>query len=228
MPADPADPIAAVVARMEALAGTLAPTDGVASFNHLYLEVTRSTDATRSFEDRAFLAALDVSFADLYFAVVDAAAAARPTARCWAPLITARHEARIAPIQFALAGMNAHINHDLALSLVATAERAGIDLAEDSPQHRDYLKMNDVLAAVEARVKAEFLTGLVGLADRVLGRIDDVIATWSVVEARKAAWTNAEILWRLRSEQWLSAAFADALDGSVGFASRGLLVPTLA
>jgi hypothetical protein len=228
VPADPADPIAAVVARMEDLAGTLTATDGVARFNHLYLEVTRSTDATLSFEDRSFLAALDVSFAGLYFAAVDAAAAGRPTARCWAPLIAARYDARIAPIQFALAGMNAHINHDLALSLVATSEQAGIDLAEDSPQHRDYLKMNDVLAAVEARVKAEFLTGLVGLADRVLRRIDDVIAMWSVVEARKAAWTNAEILWSLGSEPRLSAAFADALDGSVGFASRGLLVPTLA
>jgi hypothetical protein len=222
-----ADPIASVLARLEGLAGTLAASDGVGRFNHLYLETTRSLDAATGFEDVAFMAALDVYFAGLYFAAVDAAAAGRPTSRCWAPPIAARADDRVAPIQFALAGMNAHINHDLALSLVATCLAAGTELARDSAHHRDYLKVNDLLVGVEARVKAEFLTGMVGLADDVLGRIDDVIAMWSVVEARNAAWTNAEILWALRAHPELSAAFADALDGSVGFASRGLLVPTL-
>ncbi len=224
------DPIAAVVARMQTVAAQLPATDGVSRFNHLYLQVTESVDVadrTAQFEDPAFLTALDVQFAGLYFDVLDASAAASPLPRCWAPLFSARADPHIAPIQFALAGMNAHINHDLVLALVATCAATGVVLSTDSPEHRDFMKVNDLIAAVEAQVKAEYLTGLVGVADDVLGRIDDVVAMWSVAEARSAAWTHAQMLWQVRGNPDLAAAFEDALDGTVGFASRGLLIPTL-
>ena len=224
------DPIAAVVARMTAIASEFPTGDGVARFNHLYLEETVAVDtATRTagFEDPEFISALDVVFADRYFAAVDASRAGTPAPRSWAPLFASRSDPRIAPIQFALAGMNAHINHDLPLALVSTCEARAVQLSRDSPQYRDYLKINDTIAATEARVKQEFLTGMVGVADAILGHIDDVIAIWSISEARSAAWTNAEALWVLRDHPDLTAAFEDTLDGTVGFASRGLLVPTL-
>ena len=69
--------------------------------------------------------------------------------RAWAPLFEARAKPRIAPIQFALAGMNAHINHDLCLALVATCKELGLGLDLGSPQHRDYLKVNAILERVE-------------------------------------------------------------------------------
>jgi len=224
------DPIAAIVARMESVAAELPVADGVSRFNHLYLEVTRSVDSaaqTALFEDAGFMTALDVGFAGLYFDALDASHAGTPLPRCWAPLFAARGDAHIAPIQFALAGMNAHINHDLPLALVSTCVTAGVALDRDSPQHRDFLKVNDILAAVEAQVKTEYLTGLLGVADEVLGRIDDVVAMWSISEARNAAWANAEMLWAVRDNRDLTAAFEDALDGTIGFAGRGLLVPTL-
>ena len=224
------DPIAAVLARMTAIASELPADDGVARFNHLYLEETVAVDtATRTagFEDPEFISALDVVFADRYFAAVDASGAGTPVARSWAPLFASRSDPRIAPIQFALAGMNAHINHDLPLVLMATFEARATELSRDSPQYRDYLKINDTIAATEARVKQDFLTGMVGVADAVLGHIDDVIAIWSITEARNAAWTNAEALWALRDHPDLTTAFEDTLDGTVGFASRGLLVRTL-
>jgi Family of unknown function (DUF5995) len=224
------DPIASVIARMEAVASELPVADGVSRFNHLYLEETLAVDTaaqTPGFEDALFIAALDVGFAGLYFDAVDASDAGASQSRCWAPLFAVRGDRRIAPIQFALAGMNAHINHDLPLALVSTCEARGVEVDRDSLQYRDYLKINDTIAAVEARVKQELLTGLVGVADQVLGRIDDVVAMWSIVEARNAAWTNAEMLWALREHPDLTAALEDTLDGSVGFASRGLLIPTL-
>jgi hypothetical protein len=224
------DPIAAVLARMHAIADELTASDGVARFNHLYLEETVGVDTavgTAGFEDPAFISALDVAFAGLYFAAVDAARAGKRPPRSWAPLFAARGDPRIAPIQFALAGMNAHINHDLPLALVSTCQARSIEISRDSPQHLDYLLINDTIAATEARVKQEFLTGMVRVADEVLGRIDDVIAIWSITEARNAAWTNAEALWALRDHPDLTVAFEDTLDGTVGFASRGLLVPTL-
>ncbi len=224
------DPIAAVVARMEAVAASLPASDGVAAFNHLYLEVTLAVDSTAhtpAFEDTAFLSALDVIFAGLYFSQLDASGQGQPLRRSWAPLFAARSDRHIAAIQFAVAGMNAHINHDLCLALVSACEARGIALSSGSPQHRDYLKVNAILSAVEAKVKSEYLTGLLGVADEVLGQIDNVLAMWSITEARNAAWCNAETLWRLRQHGELTTAFEDALDGTVGFASRGLLTPTL-
>jgi hypothetical protein len=215
---------------MNAIANELPASDGVACFNHLYLEETVAVDTaarTAGFEDPAFISAVDVVFAGRFFAAVDADRAGQPVPRSWAPLFASRGDPRIAPIQFALAGMNAHINHDLPLTLVSTFESRSTEPARDSPQYRDYLKINDTIGATEVRVKQEFLTGLVGVADEVLGHIDDVIAMWSITEARNAAWTNAEALWALRDHPDLTAAFEDALDGTVGFASRGLLVPTL-
>jgi len=40
------------------------------------------------------------------------------------------------------------------------------------------------------------------------------------------AWTNGEALWNLRGMPSLAADYVDALDGMVGFAGRGLLLPT--
>lgn len=224
------DPIAAVLARLNAIASGLPATDGVGCFNHLYLEETVAVDTAAGgagFEDPDFIRALDVVFAGLYFAAVDAAGAGQAVPRSWAPLFAARSDPRIAPIQFALAGMNAHINHDLPLALVSTFEARSLEPGQDSPQHRDYEKINDTIAATEARVKQGFLTGMLGLADEVLGHVDDVVAMWSITEARNAAWTNAEALWALRDHPDLTADYEDALDGTVGFAGRGLLVETL-
>jgi hypothetical protein len=56
---------------------------------------------------------LDVTFAGLYFDAVEAAGDPAAVPLAWRPLIEERGQPAIEPIQFALAGMNAHINHDL-------------------------------------------------------------------------------------------------------------------
>ena len=223
-------PIDAVLQRLAAIAGSLPPEDGVAHFNDLYLATTRAiADETRgeAFEDPAFLARLDVAFADLYFEAVDADAARGQVARAWAPLFEARRRGGVAPIQFALAGMNAHINHDLALALVATFRDLGAEPERDSPPHRDYLRVNAILERAEEAGKERFATGLLAVADEALGRLDDVLAMWKVARARDSAWTHAEMLWAVRDAAVLRDAFLLALDRMVGLAGRGLLVPTL-
>jgi len=55
---------------------------------------------------------------------------------------------------------------------------------------------------------------------------DDAIANWSVAEARRAARAHAETLWALRGVPSASSVFIDTIDGLVGFAGRGLLIPT--
>jgi hypothetical protein len=231
--ATPVDRIEDVVARMSAIDVALPPADGIASFNKLYLEVTKNVLAamaatgSATFADPAFLGALDVGFANLYFAALRAFDAGSPdTPHAWRPLCDARANRCIAPIQFALAGMNAHINRDLPVALVDAFVAAGIAPSGDGPQHADYQRVNDLLATTEKQVKDLYLDGLLRTLDAKFDGVDDVVATWSVSAARDAAWTNGEVMWHLRGIAPVSRAYLDTLDRSVGFASRGLLVPT--
>ena len=209
---------------MQALLAPLGKADGVACFTRLYLAVTEGVAerlAGVEFADPTFLSQLDVRFADLFFAAVE-----RPTP-AWAPLFESRTRKGIAPVQFALAGMNAHINRDLPVALVATCEAAGVALEEGSPQHADFVRVNGVLAAVEAEVKAQYVPHRLHWLDFLVHRfhrLDDVVAMWDVARARDAAWTNAEALWALRHDRALAARFLDTLDRTVGLAGRGLLV----
>ena len=126
--------VAQVIDRMEAIDAALTPRDGVASFNRLYLAVTLAVEneiARVRFRDTRFLASLDVAFANLYFAALADTAKAP---KAWAPLFEARNRRSIAPLQFALAGMNAHINRDLPVALADIWRRARIAPSRRSPQ----------------------------------------------------------------------------------------------
>ena len=226
----PDDPIAQVVTRMDSIAAALPEVDGVARFNHLYLAVTQAVQqeaAGEHFEAGEFLARLDVAFADRYFAAVEASDGGGSPAAAWKPLFEARHQTDIAPVQFAYAGMNAHINFDLCQALVDASEELDVPLSRDSAEHRDFEKVNSILGRVEERIKHDFETKLGKIADEALGRIDDVAEMWSVACAREAAWTHAEALAVLRGHSTLTSNYLRVLGGLVALAGRGMLVPTL-
>jgi hypothetical protein len=154
-----------VVAMMTALDRELPPNDGVRWFNHLYLEVTRSVGeavTADTYADRAFLERLDVIFANLYFDAIAADATESGSApAAWRPLFACRNRAGILPIQFALAGMNAHINRDLPQGIVSTyLQTGGAPLVRDM-RYDDFRRVNDLLEAVESKIKAVYSTGLV-------------------------------------------------------------------
>ena len=219
-----------VVARMASIDSALAPVDGISCFNKLYFEVTKNVLAgvgQATFADPRFLTALDVAFANLYFAALRAYDAGSPdTPRAWQPLFADRGDRTIAPIQFALAGMNAHINRDLPVALVQTFTALAIAPSDDSPQHADFQTVNTVLATTEKQVKELYLDNLTRQLDMEFHGVDDVVAIWSVTAARDAAWTNGQVLWHLRNIGPVERAYVATLDRTVGFASRGLLVST--
>jgi hypothetical protein len=228
-PAGDVDPIVAVAARMEDIAAPLPESDGVARFNELYLAVTRAVakdTGADTFEAPGFISRLDVVFADLYFEAFDDSVAERTIPKAWAPLFEQRHKQGIAPLQFAIAGMNAHINHDLALALVATSREMGFDLDRDTPQHRDYVVVDGVLQRVQDEIKERFTTGFIEDVDKTFGRVDDMVANWSVGRARDNAWTQAQTLAALARVPILRKQFLLALGRNVGFAGRALLTPT--
>src|SRR5437868_14112818 len=158
-----------VIAAFDAEA--FAPDDGVRYFHALYREVTREVArryAAGGFEDTAFLAALDVAFAGLYF---DALHAPDAAPRAWRALFD-RRAAQLEPLRFALAGMNAHINRDLAVALDATCTRLGGTLDRDSPRCRDFVAINGMLDTLLRRAKTEVLSRLVQVADVAFGPLD--------------------------------------------------------
>ena len=221
-----------VIERLRELEAAGPRRDGVACFARLYREVTEGVRADlggQHFADAHFLERLDVTFAGLFFSALEAYERDPASApRAWVPLLANRSSPGIAPLQFALAGMNAHINRDLPVALVTTCRGLAAGLDERSPEHGDVERVDLLLAQVEARVKRSYVTGWLAWVDRLVHRfhrLDDVVAMWDVGRARDAAWTNGQALWALRDVPPLADEFLLALDRIVGLASRGLLLP---
>jgi len=219
--------IAEVISRLEAIDASLARKDGVAIFDRLYLQVTRAVDAASvgtDFENRPFVDRLDVVFAGLYF---DAEATIATGASCpvaWRPLVETRSQAR-EPIQFALAGMVAHINHDLPIAVVTTCQELGLAPEDDSAAHRDYQRVDGLLAMVETQVAAWFDTGLIAdIEDVTPKKTDEAIAMWSIVAARDVAWEHAKLLWHLHDIAPLRDGCLDVLARTTELAARAMLV----
>ena len=92
-------------------------------------------------------------------------------------------------------------------------------------QKRDYARVNSLLAAIETEVKAWSLTGPWQDLAQAFHGVDDVVATFSIKEARDAAWVQGEVLSSLGGPNTpLGARYLEAFDGVVGLAGRGLLI----
>ncbi|MBY8867945.1 MULTISPECIES: DUF5995 family protein [Streptomyces] len=217
------DTVDAALARMRALAGALPERDGIAVFNRVYLAVTEAVDhrlAAGRFADPRAAATLDVRFAERYLAAVDAAADGRRPPACWRPLFQFRRHPGVRPLQFALAGVNAHIGHDLALAVVDACDALECEPAD---LESDFDRVGDLLAALEERVREELMPGpdLLQLADP----LTHLLGAWSLERAREAAWSTARALWALRRLPDVAEEFTERLDAAVGFAGRMMLTP---
>ena len=225
-------PVAAVPEVMQCLEDlgvALDAADGIGCFNALYVRVTAAildADASRSFQSPAFVEALDVHFANLYFAALRAWRTGSGVPGAWAPLFEAHARRDIHPLQFALAGMNAHINRDLPVALCQASAATGLALSRTGGVHDDYESVNPILAQVECQAKDDYFTPLAAKLDRTFDGVDDVVATWGIREAREAAWVSAEVLAHLGAASPLGTDYVATMDGVVGFAGRGLLVST--
>lgn len=219
-----------VIATMQAIDSTCSDGDGLKWFNWLYLNVTEAVAARiaqKGFTDPVWLAQLDVIFAGFYFGALESALTGGPAPDCWQALLECRNRPSIARIQFALSGINAHINHDLAAAIVATCETSGIAPTRSCPQYADYTALNTTLDSLIDEAKHKLNVRLLGDPLPPASHIENTIAAWSVRVAREAAWQNAGLLWFLRSSPVLSANFLSTLDGLTSLAGRALLVPDI-
>ncbi|CAM5674882.1 putative protein OS=Streptomyces alboniger OX=132473 GN=CP975_05395 PE=4 SV=1 [Streptomyces alboniger] len=219
----PAHGVDDVVARMRALGDGWPPRDGVAVFNRLYLSVTEEVGrhlGAGAFRDARSAATLDVRFAERYLKAVGAAPEGRRAPACWRPLLQYRRHPGVHPLQFALAGINAHIGHDLAFALVDSCHTLGcepLDLADE------FDGVGDILVDLEERIREELMPGpdLLQIGDP----LTHLAGSWSLERARDGAWAAARALWALRHLPGIAAEFGERLDGAVGLVGRVLLTP---
>ncbi|AZM52116.1 hypothetical protein DMA15_05535 [Streptomyces sp. WAC 01529] len=212
-----------VVARMRALGDDWPPRDGVAVFNRVYLSVTEEVHRSiglGAFADTRAAATLGVRFAERYLAAVDAAAEGHRPPACWRPLFQYRRHPGVHPLQFALAGINAHIGHDLALALVDACRTLGCEPAE---LEDEFDRVGDILVSLEERIREELMPGpdLLQIGDP----LTHLAGSWSLERARDGAWAAARTLWALRELPGVAGEFGERLDGAVGLVSRILLTP---
>lgn len=213
---------------METIDATCADGDGLKWFNWLYLSVTRAVKArveAGEFPDSNFISALDVQFAAFYFSALAASLSGETAPGCWQALFDVRNQEAIARIQFAVAGINAHINHDLPEAVVGTCRSQAITPQHGTSQYGSYTALNTTLDSLIDAAKKELNFRLLGDELPEFSHLDATLEAWSVSAAREAAWTNAEILWQLSGTPLLSAAFLQNLDGLTEVASKTLLVP---
>ena len=171
-----------VIQLMEKLDTALAANDGLRWFNLLYLDVTkqvRNNPPQDGWKDPVWIARLDVIFANLYFSALADFLNGKPIPSSWQALFEARDREDIDRIQFALAGMNAHINHDLSLALLQIDDELHKGFSENTPQHQDYEHVNDLLETV-LPIALQFLaTGIVGEVVQDAGKVGKMLAVWN-------------------------------------------------
>jgi hypothetical protein len=203
----PAESIPEVVERLAAIRDHAAATsllgedDGIAAFSKLYHIITHRIGTmaeTGEFRSTEFLVRLDIEFAERYFQALRSYAEDIASApRVWRVLFDNRSDPRVAPVNFAMAGVNAHINFDLACALVATWRHISPDGdGKDSAQFHDYGLINDVFE-VEMDPLREVLDSLLSSGpdgapwDRAANWIADLVIRFT----RDLAWDEAKRVW---------------------------------
>ena len=215
-----AETIPDVIAVMKSIDALLPENDGLKWFNRLYLMVTDDVNAQPpggAWQNPVWLERLDVVFAGFYFDAVADWIGGRTTAASWRALFDARYAPGIDRIQFALAGMNAHINHDLALAVLRTDTEMNVVPAADGPEHDDFESVNQLLNSLMPATLTMLATDALGYLAQDTGKIGRILAYWNICRARDLAWDFADHLRNLSGVAYDTAlGMQDALTGALG------------
>ncbi len=224
----PPQSIPDVLAALRTIDQTCDDGDGLKWFNRLYLQVTEAVQdrvTAGGFNDPVWLRELDVQFGELFFNSLRAVLQGTPCPRCWSASFNVRNDTRIARIQFALAGVNAHINHDLPEALVSAARVTSHVPSRTSVQHQDYVALNATLDSLVEEAKRTLNVRLLGERLPAASHVDDTVAAWGITAARAQAWNASEVLWAFRGSPTQTSLVMDSLDSLASVISQTLLVP---
>ena len=207
----------------------LGENDGIASFTKLYHIITQEVGdmAERGeFKSSEFLVQLDLEFAERYFQALRRYAADIHTAPgVWRVLFDNRSDPNVPPVNFAVLGVNAHINYDLAHALIATWRHHEPDGdGHESEQYHDYRLVNDVFERQMDDLREKLDSLLSAGPD---GAPWDVGANWLadlvVTFTRDLAWKEAKRVWEAGASPEVCHASERRLDSMATLIGEGVL-----
>lgn len=176
--------------------------DRRAIFLTVYSMMTRETKRrieAGQWADSDWVARYLVAFADLYrralVAFEDGNTGGVP--KSWRLAFENAVAGRLLVTQDLLLGINAHVNHDLALAL----DEVSIE-PDRALRKRDHDAINavlrDIADVVQQRISDMYAPGLAAV-DAALGRLDEITALFSIEVARENAWEAAVALANARN-----------------------------
>ena len=216
--------LGAVQAAIEAAPPSLA-TFHLSAANAAYHDFHREMDAAlvRYAYSPHFLEVLDIEFARRYFAALRRWNDGDDnTPDVWAALFQRAGDERIDYWAAARLGLNAHLNHDLPLALLATWDALGPPgVGEVQP---DYGLVVDALADTFPPARGGFSPSWLSEIDRFAGPLDGWTGRILRNATRMAAWDQARQLWPLRDDaDDLDQAFS-TLDAAASLLAEWALI----
>ncbi len=249
--AGPVATVAEVIQRLTDIEAAVTPAgrgprNGMYWFSRLYLVITENVqdkiDSGSFFADKEYLTALDVAFANRFLDAVRIHIRGEQAPEVWRLLFEVPADGEILPIQLAMAGVNAHINLDLAFAVVGACRTLGREAIAWGGQKADYDKVNTIFAEEMDRLLRDLarayarpggpgvspdMPGGPGLSPEMQRQrlsLLDRLATEIVVLARGAAWENAEYLWTLDPGSGPWRDHEKVMDVAATALSRAMLV----
>ncbi|HZU11560.1 MAG TPA: DUF5995 family protein [Chloroflexota bacterium] len=169
-------------------------------FLRCYADMTAATLGAiqdRRFHDNPWTGRLLGVFVGYYFRALNAyeqGIAAVPAPWKWAHDLT--QLPTTLPVEALVLGINAHINHDLALAVsdLLCSEWADLDEAERSKRHDDFLRINDIIAETTRLVQHDVLERY----DHFLRGADPIVSP----AIHGAEWECGRLIKCWRDEAW--------------------------
>jgi hypothetical protein len=213
------------------------PVDQRMVFLRVYREMTQEVhDAIEQcgayagravFQDADWVRGLSGSFATLYFGSLTVRGRTGPRDRAWKAADRAAADARSAVLLNVLLGINAHINYDLAQAIAAHLDASVLrDPVALQRRRFDHDQVNNLLVrsmeGIQDILARDHAPGL-GVADRLMGRIDERLAQWALSYYRERVWDNAVTLAMARTgDGGVDEAAADAVLNKLDWESARL------
>ena len=165
--------------------------DRTGYFAAMYVAVTRTVRRRAGeghFADPAQMERFVTGFAARYLAAEAAWRAGQPVGESWRGAFATAGQFRPIILQHLLLGMNAHINLDLAVAAADLAPDTGIEAVR-----ADFDTINDVLGDLVDACQGALgkVSPWLGLVDRIGGSGDETMIRFSLVLARRQAWSAA-------------------------------------
>lgn len=186
-------------------------------FAAMYRQVTAKVKEgieTGFFDDGERMARFDIIFANRYLAALSRFQEGGKPTRSWELTFEAAAKTRPIIVQHLLCGMNAHINLDLGVAAASVAPGADLPMLR-----RDFDRINEILAMLVEGIEDDVaeVSPWIGLLDRIGGRHDDEVVSFSIEAARIEAWKFATELAPLAPADWAAPIAAhDAVVARVG------------